>query len=574
MRFSQAFIPTLKEDPADAELISHKLMVRGGMLRKLAAGIYTLLPLGWRATSKVARIVREEMDRAGCQELLLPILMPSELWEESGRWQKYGPELFRQRDRHQRDFALGPTHEEAITDLVRNHVRSYRDLPLNMYQIQIKFRDEIRPRFGVMRAREFMMKDGYGFHADEASLEEGYERMRHAYSEVFRRCGLEFVIVEADSGAIGGDVNHEFMVTADSGESEIFSSKCGYAASSESAKFALAEPKPEREEAITAKDTPDMKSVEQVSAFLKTTTDRLLKSLVFIAGDEAVLAVVPGDRELNEAKLARALGGVPIRLATAAEIETHTGGPLGFTGPVGLETKLRTLYDQSLGDGKNYITGGNKKDVHLVNVRFGRDLNGNQRADLTTARAGDRCPRCGDEMRVSRGIEVGHIFKLGLRYSEPMKARFLDASGEERTIIMGTYGIGVTRTVAAVIEQLHDENGMIWPYSIAPYPVHIVAVNVKDDTTRTTADTIYEGLTSRGIETLYDDRDERPGGKFKDADLLGMPLRVTVGEKGLKEGIVELRDRRTGTVEKVAVADAVEATERRVRDELRKLSPQ
>ena len=574
MRFSKAFLPTLKEDPADAELISHKLMVRGGMLRKLAAGIYSLLPLGWRATRNVARIVREEMDRAGCQELLLPILMPAELWEESGRWQKYGPELFRQRDRHNRDFALGPTHEEAITDLVRNHVRSYRDLPLNMYQIQIKFRDEVRPRFGVMRAREFMMKDGYSFHTDEASLEEGYERMRHAYSEIFRRCGLEFVIVEADSGAIGGDVNHEFLVTADSGESEVFSSKCGYAASSESAKFALAESKQEAAQALTPKDTPDMKSVEEVSAFLETTTDRLLKSLVFIAGDEPVLAVVPGDRELNEAKLARALGGVPIRLATAAEIETHTGGPLGFTGPVGLETKLRTLYDEALGNGKNYITGGNKKDVHLVNVRFGRDLNGGQRADLTTARAGDRCPRCGDEMRVSRGIEVGHIFKLGLRYSEPMKARFLDANGEERTIIMGTYGIGVTRTVAAVIEQLHDENGMIWPFSIAPYPVHVVAVNVKDDTTRTTAERIYEGLEARGIEVLYDDRDERPGAKFKDADLLGMPLRVTIGEKGLKEGIVELRDRRTGTVEKVAVADAVEVTERRVRDELRKLSPQ
>jgi prolyl-tRNA synthetase len=573
MRFSQAFIPTLKEDPADAELISHKLMVRGGMLRKVAAGIYSLLPLGWRATSKVARIVREEMDRAGCQELLLPILMPSELWKESGRWEKYGPELFRQRDRHQRDFALGPTHEEAITDIVRNHVRSYRDLPMNLYQIQIKFRDEIRPRFGVMRAREFLMKDGYSFHADEATLEQGYEKMRHAYSEVFRRCGLEFVIVEADSGAIGGDVNHEFMVTADSGESEIFSSKCGYAASSESAKFAIAESGPESPEPLTPKDTPNMKSVEEVSQFLHTTTDRLLKSLVFLAGDEPVLAVVPGDRELNEAKLARALGGVPVRLATAAEIETLTGGPLGFTGPVGLESKLKTLYDQSLGDGKNYVTGGNRKDVHLTNVRFGRDLNGGQRADLATARAGDRCPRCGDEMRVTRGIEVGHIFKLGLRYSEPMKATFLDANGEERTITMGTYGIGVTRTVAAVIEQLHDENGMIWPYPIAPYAVHVIAVNAKDETTRTTAESIYEGLSARGVEVLYDDRDERPGTKFKDADLLGMPLRVTVGEKGLKDGVVELRDRRTGAVERVAVADAVEACERRVREELRKLSP-
>ena len=572
MRYTQAFLPTLKEDPADAELISHKLMVRGGMLRKIAAGIYTILPLGWRVTSKVAKIVREEMNRAGCQELLLPILMPAELWRESGRWEKYGPELFRQRDRHQRDFAVGPTHEEAITDLVRNHVRSYRDLPFNLYQIQTKFRDEIRPRFGVMRAREFMMKDGYSFHADEASLEQGYERMREAYAAVFRRCGLEFVIVEADSGAIGGDVNHEFMVTASSGESMVFSSACGYAASEESAKYAVPEHPAEPAQALASRDTPGKKTVEEVAAFLNVTQDRLLKTLVVIAGGDPVLAVVPGDRELNEAKLARALGGVPVDLATAAEIEKITGGPLGFTGPVGLESKVRTLYDVSIGEGRNYVTGGNKLDVHLVNVRFGRDLTGGSRADLATAREGDRCPRCGDVMRVTRGIEVGHIFKLGLRYSEPMKATFLDPEGVERTIIMGTYGIGVTRTVAAVIEQLHDENGMIWPISIAPYHVHIVAVNVKDATTREAADKLYAAILESGVEVLYDDRDERPGAKFKDADLLGVPLRVTVGEKGLKEGIVELRDRRTGTVEKLPVADAAALTARRVQDELRKLS--
>jgi len=572
MRYTRAFIPTLKEDPADAELVSHKLMVRGGMLRKLAAGIYTILPLGWRTTSKVAQIVREEMNRAGCQELLLPILMPAELWKESGRWDKYGPELFRQRDRHQRDFAVGPTHEEAITDLVRNHVRSYRDLPLNLYQIQTKFRDEIRPRFGVMRAREFMMKDGYSFHVDEASLEQGYEQMHAAYSAVFRRCGLEFVVVEADSGAIGGDVNHEFLVTADSGESLVFSSACGYAASEESAKYATPEHAAEDAAALTPKDTPGKKSVEEVAEFLEVTTDRLLKSLVFIAGDDPVLAVVPGDRELNEAKLSRALGGLPVRLATAQEIEKITGGPLGFTGPVGLESKMRTLYDASLGRGRNYVTGGNKLDVHLTNVRFGRDLTGGSQADLTSAREGDKCPRCGDVMRVTRGIEVGHIFKLGLRYSEPMKATYLDPEGVERTIVMGTYGIGVTRTVAAVIEQLHDDNGMIWPISIAPYHVHIVAVNVKDDTTRGVADKLYAALQESGVEVLYDDRDERPGAKFKDADLLGIPLRVTVGEKGLKEGVVELRDRRTGVVEKVPVQDAAGAVARRVRDDLTKLS--
>jgi len=573
MRFSQAFLPTLKEDPADAELVSHKLMIRGGMLRKLAAGIYGLLPLGWRVTFKVANIVREEMNRAGCQELLLPILMPAELWKESGRWDKYGPELFRQRDRHDRDFALGPTHEEAITEIVRNHVRSYRDLPQNLYQIQIKFRDEIRPRFGVMRAREFLMKDGYSFHVDEASLEQGYERMRAAYAAVFRRCGLEFVIVEADSGAIGGDVNHEFMVIADSGESEIFSSECGYAASSESAKFTIDEQKPEDERPLAEKETPGKHTVEEVAEFLKVTPDRLLKSLVFWAGGEPVLAVVPGDRELNEAKLSRYLGGVPVRLATAAEIEQLTGGPLGFTGPVGLEKKLRTLFDRAIASGRNYVTGANQRDLHLVNVRVGRDVAASERADLTTAREGDRCPRCGDRMRVSRGIEVGHIFKLGERYSDPMKARFLDAAGVERTIIMGTYGIGVTRTVAAVIEQLHDENGMIWPLSIAPYHVHVVPVNVKDETTRKAAEEIYEELSRRGVEVLLDDRDERPGIKFKDADLLGVPLRVTVGEKGLKDGVVELRDRKTGTVDRIPVGGAVDEVVRRVEEGLRKLSP-
>jgi prolyl-tRNA synthetase len=572
MRFSQAFLPTLKEDPADAELISHKLMVRAGLMRKLAAGIYSLLPLGWKVTSNVARIVREEMDRAGCEEVLLPVLMPAELWIETGRWEKYGPELFRQRDRHNRDFAIGPTHEEAITDLVRNHVRSYRDLPKNLYQIQVKFRDEIRPRFGVMRAREFLMKDGYSFHADEASLAEGYDRMRQAYAAVFRRCGLSFVVVEADSGAIGGDVNHEFMVTADSGESLIFSSACGYAASSESAKYAFSQRAAEPEAKLEPKETPGKKTVEEVAAFLKVTPDRLLKSLVVWAGTEAVLAVVPGDRELNEAKLARRLGGVPIRLATGPEIEQLTGGPLGFTGPVGLGSKLRIILDTGIVEGMNYVTGGNRKDVHLLNVRVGRDVKATERADLGTAREGDRCQRCGDEMRLGRGIEVGHVFKLGTRYSEPMKARFLDASGEERTITMGTYGIGVTRTVAAVIEQLHDENGIVWPYSIAPYPVHVVPVNVRDEPSRTTAETIYTGLHERGIGVLLDDRDERPGAKFKDADLLGMPLRITVGERGLKEGAVELRDRKTGAVERVPVGKAVEASEARVREELRKLS--
>jgi prolyl-tRNA synthetase len=511
------------------------------------------------------RIVREKLDREGAQELSLPILMPSELWKESGRWDKYGKELFRQRDRHDRDYSLGPTHEEAVVDLVRNEVRSYRDLPLNLYQIGVKFRDEIRPRFGLMRAREFLMKDGYSFHVDEASLEEGYASMHRAYSAIFGRCGLSFVVVEADSGAIGGDVNHEFMVTADSGESEVFSSACGYAASSESAKFAIPQSPPEKEAPLQERETPGKKTVEEVAAFLGVTNDRLLKTLVFWAGGDPILAVVPGDRELNEAKLSRYLGGAPVRLATAAEIEQLTGGPLGFTGPIELESRIRTIWDPSVVDGKNWVTGGNKKDVHLVNVRVGRDAKASERADVATARRGDRCPRCGDELQVSRGIEVGHIFKLGTRYSEPMKARYLDPAGAEKTIVMGTYGIGITRTVAAVIEQSHDENGIVWPIPIAPFHVHVLPVNQKHDASRETAGGLTADLEKRGIEVLYDDRDERPGAKFKDADLLGMPLRVTIGDRGLAEGVVEVRDRKTGTVEKVPVASAADTVAARVK---------
>ena len=570
MRLSQAFLPTLKEDPSDAEIVSHKLMVRAGMMRKHAAGIYSLLPVGWRVTRKVAGIVREEMDRAGAQEVLLPVLMPAELWQESGRWQKAGDELFRQRDRHTRDYVLGPTHEEAITDVIRNHVRSYRDLPQNLYQIGVKFRDERRPRFGLMRAREFMMKDAYSFHVDDAQLHETYERMREAYNAIFRRCGMSFVMVEADSGAIGGDINHEFMVTADSGESEVFRSACGYAASSESAKFAWSPAPAEAEAARAERVTPNKKTVEEVAAFVGTTPDRLVKSLVLYAGEEPLLALIPGDRELNEAKLARVVGGAPIRMATDGEIEQLTGGPSGFTGPIGLEGRVRTIVDATIQEGRNYVVGGNRRDLHLMNVRLGRDFHAKERADLATAKAGDRCPRCGDVMEVSRGIEVGHIFKLGTKYSEAMGAKFLDAEGKERIIVMGCYGIGVTRIVAAAIEQSHDANGIIWPMPIAPYHVHIVPVNSKDAATRQAAEDLYGALGRAGIEVLLDDRDERPGAKFKDADLLGVPLRVTIGEKGLADGIVELRDRKTSAVERVPVGNAATAVIDRVREALTK----
>ena len=395
-----------------------------------------------------------------------------------------------------------------------------------------------------------------------------FRSMREAYTAIFRRCGLTFVVVEADSGAIGGDVNHEFMVTADSGEAEIFASACGYAASSESAKFAWS-PQPEEEaEALAERETPEKRTVEEVAAFLKVGPDRLLKSLVLYADEEPILAVVPGDRELNEAKLARHLGGVPLRLATGAEIEQITGGPLGFTGPVGLGARIRMIVDSTIQGGRHYTAGGNRRDLHLANVRLGRDVTAGERADLTTAKEGDRCARCGDVMAVSRGIEVGHVFKLGTKYSESMAARFLDAEGTERTIVMGCYGIGVTRIVAAAIEQSHDENGIIWPMPIAPYQVHVVPVNAKEARTRETAEGLYAALMSAGIETLLDDRDERPGAKFKDADLLGVPLRVTIGEKGLADGIVELRDRKTSAVARVPVGDAATAVIARVREAL------
>ncbi|HEU4334203.1 MAG TPA: proline--tRNA ligase, partial [Candidatus Eisenbacteria bacterium] len=421
----------------------------------------------------------------------------------------------------------------------------------------------------VMRAREFLMKDAYSFHVDEEQLHETYERMREAYTAIFTRCGLTFVMVEADSGAIGGDVNHEFMVTAASGEAEIFSSACGYAASSESARYAWTPQPSEAEEPAAETATPEKKTVEEVASFLGVGPERLLKSLVLYAGDEPLLAVVPGDRELNEPKLARHVGGAPLRLATAGEIEMLTGGPLGFTGPVGLTGTIRTIVDATIQEGRNYVAGGNKRDLHIVNVRLGRDFPATERADLTTAKAGDRCPRCGDALQVSRGIEVGHIFKLGTKYSESMGARYLDAEGKERTIVMGCYGIGVTRTVAAAIEQGNDANGIVWPMPIAPYQVHVVPVNAKEARTREAAEALYASLTGAGLEVLYDDRDERPGAKFKDADLIGVPLRVTIGEKGLADGIVELRDRKSGAVERVPVGDASTAIVARVEAALR-----
>ncbi|MFC1683681.1 proline--tRNA ligase [Candidatus Zixiibacteriota bacterium] len=557
MRWSKTFIPTHKEDPAEAEVISHKLMVRAGLMRKLTSGVYTYLPLGWRAVKKVEEIVRQEMNAAGAVELLMPILHPGELWKESGRWDVYGKELMKVQDRHNRDFALGPTHEEVITDLIRGQIRSYKRLPLTLYQIQTKFRDEIRPRFGVMRAREFIMKDAYSFHADEKSLEETYRRMHRAYTRIFQRCGLETAPVMADSGAIGGDVTHEFTVLADTGEGEILSCECGYAATSEGADSQIApyvieeEPKP-----LEKMETPEAHTVEQVTEFLKVDPRRLIKTILYSCDDRMAAILIRGDREVNEAKVRRILECQSMEMATPEEILQITGAPVGFSGPVGLEG-VEMIADLSLKGLANVVVGANQDQAHLINANFPRDFKVERFEDLHLAREGDLCSTCGKPLTSRRGIEVGQIFKLGCKYSNSLKATFLDQNGDEKPFIMGCYGIGVTRTVAAAIEQYHDENGIIWPMTIAPYQVIVLPLNVADELSMTTAEQFYGELVEAGLEVLLDDRDERAGFKFKDADLIGIPLRLTIGEKSLKEGQVELKLRRDKKVLKIDRDQAV-----------------
>jgi len=558
MRWTRYFLPTLKENPAEAETASHRLMLRAGMIRKLSSGIYNLLPFGLRAARKVEQIVREEMNRIGGIEILMPVLSPAELWMESGRWQVYGKELMRVRDRHDRFFALGPTHEEVVTDIVRKEVRSYRQLPLILYQIQTKFRDELRPRFGVVRAREFIMKDAYSFHRDEESLAETYNQMYEAYTRIFKRCGLRFGSVEADSGAIGGDVTHEFMVFAETGESQVLACDCGYAATSDTAEgIAPRYASDEQPKPLEKVSTPGMKTVEEVTAYLDKQPWQLLKTIIYNADGQFVAVLIRGDRQINEIKLKRTLGAIELRMADALEIERLTGGPLGFSGPVGLEG-IRLIADLSVKDMVNMVTGANEVDAHYVNVNLGRDFTVGEFYDLSVAAESDTCTRCGKPLTSWRGIEVGQIFKLGTKYSEVMKATFLDENGKEHPFVMGCYGIGITRTVAAAIEQNNDADGIAWPIGIAPFQVLILPTNVTNEDLTQTAESIYAGLCEKGLEVLLDDRDERPGNKFKDADLIGIPFRVTVGEKGAREGIVELRRRKTGEVERIRKEDALE----------------
>ena len=546
MRFSSCYIPTLKESPADAEVVSHKLLLRAGMVRRLTSGLYIYLPLGLRVINKIARTVREEMEKAGFRELLMPMVQPGDLWKETGRWEHYGKELLRFKDRNEREYCLGPTHEEVITDLVRGEVRSYRQLPVRLYQVQTKFRDEIRPRFGLMRGREFMMKDGYSFDATAEGAEESYKIMYDAYMSIFSRLGLRFRAVEADTGSIGGNFSHEFMVLADTGEDTIaFCHDCEYAANVERAEVVWRGPPwtggcPAMEKIAT----PGAHSVEELTALLGVPASAIVKTMLFKVDGKTVAVLVRGDREVNDIKLKNLLKAQEVELADAATVQAVTAAPVGFAGPVALDVPVYA--DAELQGGTDYVVGANAADAHLRHVDLARDAAVTAWADLRAITADDQCPRCGGRMELTRGIEVGHIFMLGLKYSEAMHAVFLDENGKEQTMIMGCYGIGVSRVAAAAIEQNHDEHGIVFPPPVAPFECVLLNLDPRSGEVNAKVEEIYALLQGMGIEVLLDDREERPGVKFKDADLLGIPMQLVVGGKGLGRGIVECKDRRTG----------------------------
>ncbi len=563
MRWSNYYLMTAREAPRDAEVISHQLMARSGLIRRLAAGIYTMQPAGWRTMRKLMAIVRREMERAGAVELSMPAIQPAEIWEESERWYKYGVELLRMEDRHGRRFCFGPTHEEVVTDLVRRDVKSYRQLPINLFQIQTKFRDEIRPRFGLMRGREFIMKDAYSFDANEEGLDRSYRAMHAAYSRIFEACGLEFSVVEADQGTIGGSSSHEFMVLADTGESAVAScAACGYGANVERAEVGeLATPAQAGDEAAREVETPGTTTVAQVAELLDVEPARVVKTLIYDTDEGLAAVAIRGDREVNETKLLNVLGGLGLRLATAEQVEAATGGPLGFSGPVGLPAGLRLVVDESARQVAGFVCGANRGDRHFASVSWDRDVASARPiewVDVMTAEASDPCPRCSaGELRLSRGIEVGHIFKLGTAYSEKMNCTFTDEHGRLHPAEMGCYGLGIGRTAAAAIEQGHDRDGIVWPAPLAPFAVVLSSLDPGDEAVRSAADSLYEKLvdtlSTGGFDVLYDDRAERPGVKFKDADLVGFPVRVVVGARSLKGGGAEVSARGDGEREVVAL---------------------
>ncbi|HAR86039.1 MAG TPA: proline--tRNA ligase [Clostridium sp.] len=556
MKLSKMLISTLREVPGEAEIASHQLMLRAGMIRKSATGIYTFMPNGVRVLKNVENIVREEMDRAGAQEFLASALIPANLWQESGRWDVMGSEMIRLKDRNGRDFCLGPTHEEVFTDLARNEIKSYKQLPLNLYQIQTKYRDERRPRFGVMRSREFIMKDAYSFDKDNEGLDISYMKMYEAYNKIFTRCNLEFSAVEADSGAMGGSGSAEFMVKSDIGEDEIaFCTGCNYAANTEKATSKLEDAEKEEEKELKKIATPDVRTIEELVTFFNTSNKKFAKTLIYKADGKVVAVMVRGDRSLNETKVSNALGGImELEMADAETVLKATSAEIGFAGPIGLQVDT-LLVDEEVTRMSNFIVGANDTGYHYENVNYERDFNGIV-GDYKLVAEGDMCPKCGSPINIRRGVEVGHIFKLGTKYSESMGANYLDENGKEKPLIMGCYGIGINRTVAAIIEQHHDENGILWPMAVAPYKVIVMPANVKNEEQMNRAEKIYEELKTRGVDVLLDDRNERVGVKFKDADLIGIPIRVTVGKK-VVEDIVEFKLRKNQDIEEVNIEDVV-----------------
>ena len=548
MRASQLYAPTLRETPAEAEVVSHQLMLRAGMIRRATGGIYTYMPLALRTLRKIETIVRQEMDAKGGQELLMPIMQPAEMWQETGRWDVYGDEMFRVKDRHSRQFCLGPTHEEMITTLVRSDVRSYRQLPLKLYQIQNKYRDERRPRFGLMRSREFIMKDLYSFDKDEEGLNESYNQMYDAYTNIFTRCGLSFRAVEADGGAIGGSGTHEFMVIADSGEAAIvYCPACDYAANVEKAEMKAITVAEEELQALATVDTPNAKSIEAVTTLLNVTADKTIKTIVYTTDKGTVLALVRGDHEVNEVKVQNLVGCLTIELADERIITEELGSAAGYIGPVGTSCAI-VIADITVMNMYNAICGANKTDEHYKNVNVNRDFTPTIIADIRQIQENDPCPHCSLPVKTARGIEVGQVFKLHTKYSEALKATYLDNNGREKPMVMGCYGVGVSRTMAATIEQHNDESGIVWPAAIAPYHVVVVPISAKDEAQMLIAEDIYSKLNSSGIETVLDDRNERPGVKFKDADLIGYPLKITVGPKTTTDQVIEVKVRRTGEI--------------------------